>query len=283
MVALSYLTGSIWALVAGLFASSTLTTIWSHVWIHGTTNRLAWHKPSLREFAATGRWIMLSSCLFVLASQIDRYLLAGFISPTELGLYSIALNLVMMVEVIGGRFIGAVALPSLSATARDEPDKLSKQLYRLRLPADIAFLFAAGFLFATGAVIVEILYDKRYVAAGQMLQILSFLLVGSRHNILNSVYAVIGRPHFVAYVSMVKCISSVVFMSAMFVLYGLPGALVAVSLQTIPPLFFMFWLNKSHGLNNFRFELGILLFWPVGYISGALAMKVGMFAKAMFS
>jgi hypothetical protein len=36
----------------------------------------------------------------------------------------------------------------------------------------------------------------------------------------------------------------------------------------------VFWLNRNHGLNNFRFEIMVLLAWPIGYYIGQLANMV---------
>src|SRR5690606_7800614 len=91
MIIAGLATGSIWSLVVGNFVSAAVTTAMSHLWLPGPRNRLAWDRAALTEIFTTGRWILLSSLVYVLAGNIDRLVLGGTIDATTFGLYVLAL------------------------------------------------------------------------------------------------------------------------------------------------------------------------------------------------
>ncbi len=272
MVAVGLLTRSIWALVAGNLVSAVISTVASHLWLPGQRNRLAWDKPSIHEIFKTGRWILLSSVIFVLASNADRYILAGYINTTEFGLYVLALNLLLMVETVASRVFLTAFLPSLSETARDARADFAVKLFRLRLPVDLSFLSIAGFLYVTAPAIIAILYDDRYLAAGMMLQLLSFSLLFSRYGVLNMAYVALGRAELMASVHAVKLVASLVFLFVGFNLFGLTGGLIAVACHAAVPVAHMLWLNRALRLNDFRYEALVLLAWPAGYLAGRVCL-----------
>ncbi|MFX4971226.1 oligosaccharide flippase family protein, partial [Acinetobacter baumannii] len=70
---------SIWALVAGGFATYSMRTLLSHVWLPGTANRWCWDKSALGEIIHVGRWIVASSIMSFLVANGDRLLLGGIL------------------------------------------------------------------------------------------------------------------------------------------------------------------------------------------------------------
>ena len=277
MIVIGLLTGSIWALVAGALVKSLITSSVSHVWLPGISNRFGWDWDSFHEIYRSGRWVLLSSVLFVLASNIDRLLLAGFVSASVLGLYAIALNLALMINSIGQRLFSDVVLPALSEVARDDREGFRKALLRLRYPFDIGFLLASGLIFATGPVVVELLYDDRYLDAGFMLQILSISLVFTRYGIFNMAYVALGHAQLMASVHVVKLVSIFALLLLLYHMFGFTGALIAIAIHAAPSVLFMFWANHFHGLNDFKYEFLVLPVWVIGYgagLAGLVALRM---------
>lgn len=272
MVIVGALTGSIWSLVLGALVSPLVSTLLSHFWLSGARNRFNWDIGAIREFYQLGRWIFLSSLLFIMSTNIDRILLAGMVSATWLGVYSIALNLVLIFEAAAVRMLFSVALGSFSETVRDRPHQLSKTIARLRLPLDLALLFAAGFIFATGPLVVEILYDDRYVDAGWMLQLLSFSLVFARYGAFQMAYLALGQSQLCTIINLVKCCSSIILILVMHAHFGLAGAVAAVSLHSVVPTLLILYLNASRGLNDWRHEICVLPAWGLGYGIGIVTI-----------
>ena len=274
MGVLAWMTHSIWALVVGGLISSGITVVLSHVWLPGIRNQFQWDKGSLKELLGFGRWIFLSSALFVVADNGDRLLLGSWFNAETLGIYSIAVNLATVIENGAYRIFGTVSLPVLSEAARIEPHRIRTLYFKMRLPGDLVFVSAAGFLFASGQVIVSLLYDHRYVGAGQMLQILSFSLLFTRFNLAHNAYIAMGVPSHQTAINLVRITSMFVLVPTLYYFFGFFGALIGIAFHVAPTLVLVFLFNARHGLNNLKFELWILIVWPIGYFIGLLAIKI---------
>ncbi len=270
MVLLGILLQTIWALVASGMVSALLVTILSHIMLPGVRNRFSLDKEARSEIARYGSWVLLSSAASVLSMQADRLVLGGLVSSTTLGLYSIALNFAMLFEMLASNMIWSVLLPALSEARRNEGESFRRKYFRLRLPLDLMVVLIAGGLFASGPAIIEILYDDRYLAAGQMLSILSFLLIFARYTITMAAYMALGKPHLTAVINIINCLGLFGFLFGLYRYFGVDGAIAAVAIHMLPAVVVMFIFNRKEELNNFRYEIAVLSVWPVGYGLGLI-------------
>lgn len=271
---LAFWTRSIWSFVAGALTHALLSVTLSHWLLPGLPNRLAWDRAALRELLGYGRWVLLSSVLFVLASNADRLMLGAWVDATTLGLYSIAFSLATMVESAATRLLSAVAMPALSEVVRKDPARLRETYFRLRLPIDLAYLGTSGLLCATGSALIHLMYDPRYAAAGPMLQVLALSLVFVRFGLSGSAYLALGEPRNLTWIHLVKLASVFIFLPLGYYGFGFQGMLVAVALYAAPTLPLIYHYNRRHGLNNAGFELRVLLAWPLGYGLGWLVVRL---------
>lgn len=265
MVLLGILLKSIWALVASGMVSALLVTVLSHIMLPGIRNRLSWNKEARSEIARYGSWVLLSSAASVLSMQADRLVLGGIVDSATLGLYSIALNFAMLFEMLASNMIWSVLMPALSETQRNEGESFRRKYFRLRLPLDLGVILIAGGLFASGPAIIQILYDDRYLPAGQMLTILSFLLIFARYTITMAAYMALGKPQLTAVVNIFKCAGLFGFLFVLYRYFGVDGAIAAVAIHMLPAVVVMFFFNRRNELNDFRYEAAVLTIWPVGY------------------
>lgn len=268
MIALGFLTGSIWSLVIGGLLSAAISTAMSHIYLPGISNRLMLNREALAEIYKFGIWILLSSTTFVIAANFDRTYLGAVISAALLGIYAIALNFFQAIDGLISRLFEAVVLPVLSEASRTSPEKLHEQLTRLKLPFDIWFLGTAGLLYALAPSIIHVLYDDRYQGAGPLLQILSFALIFSRFNVFNTAYIAIGKPEYWAAINTIKLVAVAVLLPLLFNAYGLEGAIYAVALHPIATLPLHYWLMRRLGVLDLKYEVLVLPAWPAGYVLG---------------
>jgi O-antigen/teichoic acid export membrane protein len=274
IIALGLLTGSIWSLVAGWLVSAAIGTVLSHIWLHGPGNAIAWDRSALKELYHFGGMVLASSLFFVFATNADRLLFAGFVGPTQMGFYSIAIGLVGIVDGIGSRILQNVALANFSDVARADPSALRKAIYRLRLPLDAIALLASGFLFAAAPSIVHTLYDHRYQEAGVYLKILALSLFFFRFNIFTTVYLAINKPQWPVLLNAFKLLSLLIILPLSFHFGGFDAAVYGVALHGALLLPIMYWLNRKQDLNDLRFEAKVLGFWVAGWAAGLAAAAV---------
>ena len=269
MFAIGWWTRSIWSVVAGILLVPLVSVTLSHTWLHGHPNRFRFDPRCVKDIVAFGRWIFVSSALGVLAANGDRLLLGVWLSATVLGVYAIALNLSTVIDGLAYKLFGSVSLAVFSEAARTSPARLRELYFRMRLPADVFFLMAAGFLYGAAQLIVDLLYDHRYEQAGTLLQILSFGLFFTRYNLCCNTFVAIGKPHYMSMMQVVNIVSMVVLIPAMYALYGVNGAIWAVALYRAPSCLLAMVFNARHGIHSTLFEFAVLPAWAAGWLLGA--------------
>jgi O-antigen/teichoic acid export membrane protein len=140
MLGWTFIDRSIWALVAGTVGSWIASSVLSHTWLPGNSNRWQWDKSAAHEIIHFGKWIVVSSILGFLVSSGDRLILGGLVSPELLGVYVIAYTIFSSVAQIVSGMIGDIAYPALSEVIRERPASLKLIYYRL-------FTVIASFLY----------------------------------------------------------------------------------------------------------------------------------------
>jgi O-antigen/teichoic acid export membrane protein len=265
MVAIGLVSGSVWALVAGQLIGGICGTSLSHVLLPGQRNRLAWDKVALQEIVAFGKWVFVSSFVGVFALYADRIVLGGLVQASVLGQFAIASTIVGAVQGVFLKLYGTVVMPALSETVRNDRGRLREVYYRLRVPTDLALLFSAGLLAATGKFVIGLLYDQRYGDAGWMLQILGLSLVWVRYFASQQLYVALGEPKYVAYLNAARFVAVFVALFAGFRLGGVEGAIWAFALHQIVNASMTYWFNASLKMNDLARELAVLIALPAGY------------------
>ena len=275
MFAVGWWTRSIWSVIAGMMVASLVNLSLSHAWLPGHRNRFAFDATCVKEILNFGRWIFISSALGVLAANGDRLLLGLWLSAGMLGVYAIALNLTTVVEGLAYKLFGSVSFAVLSETARETPGRLRELYFRMRLPADITFLAAAGFLYAAGQWLVNFLYDDRYGQAGLILQILSFGLFFTRYSLSGSCYIAIGKPQYLPVLQMLNIVSLLVLIPLLYALHSVNGAIWAVALYRVPSSIAAMFFNARNRIHSTRFEFAVLPAWGVGWLLGSGLSQLG--------
>lgn len=274
VIALTWITRSIWSYVIGGLFGALLLVALTHFWLPGKASRFALDRDALAELSRFGKWVFLSSAVGALGLNGDRLLLAGLLGPAVLGNFSIATNLAAIPEGLVTRVIGNVSLPALSEIWRKAPERLPEVYWRMRRMLDLAVIGLAGFLFATGPWIVFVLYDSRYSSAGPMIQLLSFGLLFARYSLAPNVYLALGHPRFVTILTAVKLISLVTMVPLLYLFLGVQGAILGVALHMLPSSICIFLINRRFNLNAFYLEIVLLVAWPIGWLIGRILLII---------
>jgi O-antigen/teichoic acid export membrane protein len=280
MILVAATTRTIWALVIGGLVAALMTTLLGHAWLAGHRNRFRWSSEAARDLTGFGKWAFVSSVFTVLAGNGDRLMLAAFVEADVLGVYAIAMLVLGAVEGALGKVFYAISLPALSEVARSEPARLREIYYRLRVPGDVVLLFMGGLLFAVGRIVIEVLYDPRYAAAGGMLEVLALSLIAARYGVSYQIYLAVGVPRYMAIIQVVRCVALFTLVPLLYFLAGLPGALWAIALHGLAMTPFVHAFNERLGLNDARKELLVLAALPLGYACGFAAARIFEVARS---
>jgi O-antigen/teichoic acid export membrane protein len=267
-VTLAWFMRSVWAIIAGGLIAAVCTVLAGHTWLHGQRNRLAWHRGFASQIFHFGKWILASSLLYVLAANGDKLLLGIWVTPAVLGCYAIGQTLAQILELAVGRVFSQVASPAFADVMRNSPQRLREVYLRMRLPFDVMFISAAGFLFAVGPSLVGLMYDPRYAEAGTILQILSFALIVARYGVSAGAYMALQAPHAQAVMNLVRVIAFFLLVPLSYELYGVPGAYWAIALSPAAIAPVVWWFDRRWGLLSWRHEVLTLAAWPLGWALG---------------
>jgi O-antigen/teichoic acid export membrane protein len=250
---------------------TTLTSVvLGHAWLRRRRDRFRWSPSAAHELIHFGKWAFLSSVFTVLSFNGARLLLGAYLNAEVLGMYAMAVLIVGAVEGLIAGF-GTVSLPALSETARLHPDRLRAMYYKLRLPGDLVMLFSGGVFIAAGSLVIDLLYDERYAAAGPMLEILGFSFLVGRYNVSYHVYVAAGRPKYLATIHFARCAALFCVVPLALALGGIDAAIWGIALHGLAMVPLIFWFNRQLGLMDYRRELGVLAVLPVGLACGYVA------------
>lgn len=173
MIIFALIYPTVWALVAGAIAGSTFRVIASYFLCPGPFHRFFLEAKARAEITNFGRWIFLGSIFTFLAEQADRLILGKLLPLEVLGIYTVAWALAKLPKQIMTRLSFKVIFPLVSKQAHLPRAQLRKKILRQRLRL-LLTLFSIFILFICfGDLIINFLYDDRYVQAGWMLSILT--------------------------------------------------------------------------------------------------------------
>jgi O-antigen/teichoic acid export membrane protein len=160
-----------WALVARTIVSAGVYALGTH-FIAKPAVKLAWDSSAAKDILHFGGWVSISTAAHFLGGQGERLFLGKFITPAELGCFSLAIMISSVPAAGVGQLASQILLPMISKTVRTSHDATIKDFRRVRLLfLVIAVVAALGFL-ATGNLFVKVLLNPKYRMAGWMLQIL---------------------------------------------------------------------------------------------------------------
>ncbi|RYG22930.1 MAG: polysaccharide biosynthesis protein, partial [Burkholderiales bacterium] len=111
MLSLAWYLRSAYALAIASVLSAALHAALSYWMLDGAKSRFRWDPSAVRAIVSFGKWVFLSTLLTFLAIQLDRLALAGMFSLAEVGVYSIAASLAVIVPTLAGSLQGSVLFP----------------------------------------------------------------------------------------------------------------------------------------------------------------------------
>jgi O-antigen/teichoic acid export membrane protein len=230
MIVGAWLFHSVWALLLGTIVGDIVHVALSYRILPGHSHRLRMDKRCLGELIHVGRWIVVSTALTFAVGYLDRIVIGRLLSVRDLGVYSIALQIVLAVLGVGRAVSGRVFFPVLSETIRENPELFYKRLRRARLAWILPTVFGLLLLYLGGDRLIRLIYKPDYHDAGWMLRILA---AGSVVGVLNQAAGVIwlarGEFRTNVVIMTVQIGLSLAAMFTGFVLGGTMGFVIGVA------------------------------------------------------
>lgn len=263
------------ALIGSVIVCAIFHIYYSHALLPGERNRFRWDTEVVKEILQFGKWVLLSSSIYLIYAQGDTMMLGKYLSASQLGVYSIAIMLSDVIGSIISKINSNVMYPALSNVVNDSRSRLLTVFYKTRLLTDTFLVMPIAIFGMIAGHLINILYDPRYHQAGWMLQILCFrLLMQSILISSESCLFALGKPKYsVAQNTMRACV----------ILIGIPlgweyagiiGVVWAVALTEVPVLFVLWYGMSRNGVFSFIHELRSISFAAIGLLLGYFATNV---------
>jgi len=247
-VAWAFIWPNVWALVAGTLFSSVFKTTVSHIPVimPGIRNKLAWERDAAHSLIHFGKWILLGTAFYALASQADRLILAHKVSFTVLGVYAIAFTFADIPRQVIQQFSYRVGLPFIAKLSYLPRHEFAAKVLKYRFYVLVAGAVVLSTVVNAGGPILLHFYDHRYAAAGWIVPVLA---LGLWHTLLYSMsgdilYA-LSVPKYNAIGTASYCVTMFTLIPLGFHFGGLLGAVIAVAAGDFP-----FYLVLTYGVQK---------------------------------
>lgn len=259
VIAFSYFRRDHYGMVYGMLVAQLLTTLFSYLVPERVLPRLRFERAALGELLGWAKYIAPSSYITIGVMQYDRMVFLKFFDLTQLGLYSLAAGLSGPVESLVTKLSQQVLYPRFTEYMRSTPERVRQRVYQENRKT-ILVMLALPVLIGGGAeIIVRILFDPRYVAAGfiaQMLCVRALLL--AFYVPTEDLLLARGVARAVLVGNLLRLAWLVAGSTVGYALCGFTGFLVAIALDVVPALLYGWWQRHGLGLLDLRQELARL-------------------------
>jgi O-antigen/teichoic acid export membrane protein len=212
-----------------IYTATALTLgAWSLVRLARTAgNFLAVERSKFAEFASFGKWMLCITVVFFIFQKVDLMFVTRFLSLEEVGVYNVAIQLVMIVSLVTAALTRVFLPKAMSAmgSAHDYAAFL-KEAY---LAVALVLTVLAGLALGAG-MLVDLVYGERYAEAAWLLRI---LLIGwGLHALylpLSFVFYAIKRPRTRFLLECATLSAAVVLLLLLAPRFGLTGAAIGMS------------------------------------------------------
>ena len=237
LVALVFISRTIWSLVFGVVLGTLFTVAGSYFLQAGLRLRLRIYREFAPDILHFSKWIFLSSVAYFLSTYYDRLFFAKLVPLQILGIYGIARSIADLFWMLASRLGSGVLFPYVASSLGTPRATLRRELSATRFRFIAFGALGVAALATSSDLVIRVLYDRRYHEATWLLPV---LVLGSWFSILanvnESALLGLGKPSYGAISNVVKLLFLLVGLPIGFGFNGLLGATVVVALADVPKI-----------------------------------------------
>lgn len=260
ILGLVWYTRSVYGIALAGVLSSMLHTALTYWLLPGPRPRFMLEGDAVQAIVSFGKWIFLATLLSFFAMQIDRLTFAAMYPLAEVGVYSIAVSLAMVVTTLIGRLQAAVMFPWY-ARMLESGIALSQAYYKTKMPMLAMSTYFVTLLIMGASSFFTLAYDERYAQAAVFLPILSIgIWFSSIGGMYGAAFLAAGHSKWIALVSAVKVGSFALLLVMLSRIDGtLTMATVVVLVSELVTFGVSRYLGWRLGLRSLRAEVVMLI------------------------
>jgi O-antigen/teichoic acid export membrane protein len=162
-----------WALVMARVGSALVFTVGSHC-MGDVKPSWVFDRVAAREILIFGAGMFISTATYFLGGESERLILGKYLTPADLGCYSLALTISTLPSRAFQQLISQVFFPLIALSVRENSETAARHFLRARLMFFIpSVLIGVGFI-AYSHRVAGMLLGPQYAAVGWMMQFLGF-------------------------------------------------------------------------------------------------------------
>lgn len=262
---------NVWAIVVAMLLASSFKTAASYWIADRGAHRITWNKDLMKEFWAYSRLILASGFVTILINQADKFALARILSLAQYGLYTTATNLASAPQALASNYMFRIQYPIFARAYRESPDQIGDVYYTTGRNMTKLYWLGGGILIGGGSLIVEILYDPRYSAAGAYLSLLGInTLLTLSNKVSAGLLLAIGNTRNMLLTNLVRLAWILALMPLAFWAFGPIGIVIAFGTMELPVYVFSTITLLRAGIYRWHEEFINFILASTGYTGGIL-------------
>lgn len=234
----------VWALVIGFVSEFAIMCVLSYVFVPFLP-RFRMDRECLGELMHFARGMFGVAILTMIAFQADVLVLGKIVTEDELGMYYLAMTLVLLPITLFGRVVSPILLPAFSEK-QDDREALRRVLLWVTKTTAVFTLPLVAFMASCAGGLLALAYGSEYTAVTAPCAVLCLLIVfRTQAPIFNSAYLAVGQPRLNRRFVVLRVAIIVALIYPAVVHSGLLGAaVVAVLGNGIGLLMQVFWSRR---------------------------------------
>lgn len=281
----SYYSRDHYGMVFGMLVQRCIVTMTSYWRQDRIWPKLKWDKSVVKELFGFAKYVGPSSTLSIFINQFDKVLILKLFDLKLLGLYGVAGSVSAPVNGLIGKLIHNILYPRMAERFRSSPNAPTSTLY-LEHKKLLALIFLTpAALGGFAQFIIELLFDSRYYQSAFVLQafFLATILSGMA-SFSETILVINGHPKSVLMGNVIRLLwlASTSYVGYHF--FGFVGFVFAVSLNSLPVVFYFWGTRKRQNLIRINFELAIAAIsggvWLISWLTGQFLLYMLHLSKA---
>jgi len=230
-IILSFVLRDVWALAIGYCGENAFRCILSYIVCPGLPS-LKWDMHAIRDLLKFSRGMFGLSFLKLIFSRTDVFVLGKLVSPTELGIYILAVNLVQTPTYFLINILAQTLLPAFSHI-QSERERVNRILTEMTSWVILLGLPVVVVIWLCGPSLLTVAYGARYAAAASALAVAGgVMLVNVLDSFITGLFLATGRPSLHRRAALTSAITMMIVIYPACKGLGLVGGQVASLIAT---------------------------------------------------
>jgi len=251
----SYFSRDYFGILYGTLLNHLLVTFSSYYFYPDSRVKLQFDREAMREQFQFARYVMPSSMITLVVSQVDKFLLSKYFNLQLMGFYGLATNITAPVDTLTTQLSLNILYPRCAENYRNDKSTFVEKYYKESWKLHAMALAAPALLCGVGTFVIHLLYDSRYIHAGVMVQLLAIRSVihvyaSTAEDLL--IASGLVKMQLAGNIVRLLWLLPAIFIGSYY--FGLPGFLAAVISEKAPTLLFYFRILAKRKMVIWRYE-----------------------------